>query len=350
MQVAVQRDAQGRSNYGMCAVNPIRVSQTFNEKALKFVVEAIARQSNDLLEIVNYNVENFQYVVAGELTNLETLRLVLNKIRGLNLNFIELAKTKTIDEIEEVLAGFVEEGLAGAKKKRAASNGFLTQERGVATIPLPGIDVPFHSSFLLNGVGPFREILRKKLEPRFINVNLLVGKYIPNLTAEPFSLSKAYIENVYNLTDCPMLKQVLDEWSESYATPTQQQQIGYLLLLALLSAQFAKSVRWIETMDVLFGEFHVERLIEVGPAPVLSGMAARTLKIKYEAYDDAVTHRRVQFSSAKNRTDIYYEFKDEVPEDVGEESQVAPAETKPVAAISAPDAAAPVARSVEPIA
>ncbi|GMF02328.1 unnamed protein product [[Candida] boidinii] len=36
MQVAVPRDELGRSNYGMCAVNPSRVSKTFNDSALRF--------------------------------------------------------------------------------------------------------------------------------------------------------------------------------------------------------------------------------------------------------------------------------------------------------------------------
>jgi hypothetical protein len=57
MQRAVERDAQNRSNYAMCAVNPGRVSKTFNEPALKEVIEPISRRCNVLLEIVNFNVE-----------------------------------------------------------------------------------------------------------------------------------------------------------------------------------------------------------------------------------------------------------------------------------------------------
>jgi fatty acid synthase subunit alpha len=57
MQRAVERDAHHRPNYAMCAVNPGRVSKTFNEPALKEVVEAISRRCNVLLEIVNFNVE-----------------------------------------------------------------------------------------------------------------------------------------------------------------------------------------------------------------------------------------------------------------------------------------------------
>lgn len=34
--------------------------------------------------------------------------------------------------------------------------GYINLERGFATIPLPGIDVPFHSRYLWAGVMPFR--------------------------------------------------------------------------------------------------------------------------------------------------------------------------------------------------
>lgn len=36
------------------------------------------------------------------------------------------------------------------------TQGYITLERGFATIPLPGIDVPFHSRYLWAGVMPFR--------------------------------------------------------------------------------------------------------------------------------------------------------------------------------------------------
>ena len=68
MQVAVERDITGRSNYSMCAVNPSRISKTFNEQALQYVVENIAEETKWLLEIVNYNVANMQYVCAGDVS------------------------------------------------------------------------------------------------------------------------------------------------------------------------------------------------------------------------------------------------------------------------------------------
>ncbi|KAJ1548194.1 3-oxoacyl-[acyl-carrier-protein] synthase [Nowakowskiella sp. JEL0078] len=344
MQVAVPRDSKGRSEFGMCAISPVRVGPTFGDQALKFVVSAIARRSKVLLEIVNYNVENFQYVVAGNNVALETLRLVINKIKALGLNFRELVKTKTIDEIEATLDSIVDEALVGANRKKNASGGHVTQERGVATIPLPGIDVPFHSSFLLSGIIPFREILRKKIEYRFINVDLLIGKYIPNLTAIPFSITKEYIQNVYNSTHAISLKDVLDKWNEEKLKDAAElQQLGHILLIELLAHQFASPVQWIGTQDRLFRDTQVERLIEVGPSPVLCGMAQRTLKIKYEAYDDAVTRRRVQLCTTKDKKDIYYDFEDAPVEIEADSSAVSSSTT-----VAAVVAAAPVTVAAAP--
>jgi len=41
----------------MCAVNPSRISKTFNEAALCEVVEIVGRRADTLLEVVNYNVD-----------------------------------------------------------------------------------------------------------------------------------------------------------------------------------------------------------------------------------------------------------------------------------------------------
>jgi malonyl CoA-acyl carrier protein transacylase len=57
MQRAVERDEQSRSNYAMCAVNPGRVGKTFDDAALREVVDTISNVRDCLLEIVNFNVE-----------------------------------------------------------------------------------------------------------------------------------------------------------------------------------------------------------------------------------------------------------------------------------------------------
>ena len=67
-QVAVERDTKGRSNYSMITFNPRRISNTFNEQVLQYVVDNIAEETKWLLEVVNYNVINQQYVCAGDVS------------------------------------------------------------------------------------------------------------------------------------------------------------------------------------------------------------------------------------------------------------------------------------------
>lgn len=349
MQSAVKRDEEGRSNYGMAAINPSRVSKTFNDTALRFVVDAIA-QRGDVLEIVNFNVENWQYVAAGALQNLDALTNVLNYIKTANVDIQKLMETMSLEDVkkhlDEIIDGVFE------KTKAKLAKGRIVLERGYATVPLPGIDVPFHSSFLLSGVTPFRGFLAKKFDPSDIDVGQLTAKYIPNLTAKPFSTDKSYIEDVYKLTSSPRLAEVLENWSpEKYVTPAQQQHLGYILLIELLAYQFASPVRWIETQDQLFKNYQVERLIEVGPSPTLSGMAVRTLNLKYQAYDNALSNRRQNLSIAKDSKEIYYEFESAVEEEP--EATPAPAASTPAPAaapVAAPVAAAAPAPAAGPAA
>ena len=319
--------------------------------------------SQTLLEIVNYNVEHWQYVVAGTLLNLETLTRVLNFIRAKKINVEHLIKSMTRQQVEAQLRDIVstqrstiiEETISSAKSRgKAGAYDNLNAEdeqlaaaaleavlrdvvltRGEATIPLTGIDVPFHSRFLRSGVAPFRAYLLKRIEPRNVDVTLLVGKYIPNVIAEPFSLDRSYVQRVWEITGSPKLARILRHWdadrsmSESTdelsvplspLTPgatqanmfaaEQQQQLGYTLLVELLAYQFASPVRWIETQDQLFKNFAIERLIEIGPGPTLVNMAQRTLKFKYEAYDDAVTFRRENLAYTSHKARIYYEEAD----------------------------------------
>ena len=54
-----------------------------------------------------------------------------------------------------MLGDIVKECFARAQEQQKAE-GYIKLERGFATIPLPGIDVPFHSRYLWAGVMPFR--------------------------------------------------------------------------------------------------------------------------------------------------------------------------------------------------
>ncbi|KAH0585247.1 hypothetical protein H2248_008491 [Termitomyces sp. 'cryptogamus'] len=351
MQRAVERDSQNRSNYAMCAVNPSRISQTFTDAALREVVDSIAVITGSLLEIVNYNVEGQQYVCAGELVALQTMTNVLNYLKVQKIDIAKLTETFTVEKVKEMLGDIVKSCFEKAHEQQKAE-GYIKLERGFATIPLPGIDVPFHSRYLWAGVMPFRAYLSKKINPTHLDPDMLIGKYIPNLIAKPFDVSKEYAQIIYDQTSSPRLDKVLKKWDqENWASAEQRQKLAYIILVELLAYQFASPVRWIETQDRLFAEFQFERLIELGPSPTLTGMATRTLKAKYETSDDSVSRTRTILCHAKNVKEIYYQYEDE-PEapvaDVNSAESLTP--SAPVsAAAPAPVAAATMSGPVASI-
>ncbi|KAL8701010.1 MAG: hypothetical protein Q9224_000702 [Gallowayella concinna] len=97
-------------------------------------------------------------------------------------------------------------------------------------------------------------------------------------------------------------------------TPEIEQELAHTLLVELLAYQFASPVRWIETQDVVLAERTTERIVEVGPAETLGGMAKRTLASKYEAYDAALSLQRQILCYNKDADEIYYDV-EPVPEE-----------------------------------
>jgi fatty acid synthase subunit beta len=210
MQVAVERDASGRSNYSMCAVNPSRISKTFNEEALRFVVNNVAETTGWLLEIVNFNIANMQYVCAGDLRALDTLTGVTNYLKAMKIDIEQMLQQIQPEMVKEELVKIIKACAADTEAKPQP----LELQRGFATIPLKGIDVPFHSTFLRSGVKPFRSFLLKKINKTTIDPAKLIGKYIPNVTAKPFALTKEYFEDVYRLTNSPRIGHILANWEQ----------------------------------------------------------------------------------------------------------------------------------------
>ena len=116
-------------------------------------------------------------------------------------------------------------------------DGLVELNRGQATIPLPGIDVPFHSTFLRfptkkkkcilthklcsSGVPAFRRTLRERMHASAIDPSQLIDRYIPNVVAVPFSLRKSYLELVQKATGSHVLAQVLNDWDVESKNPQQ---------------------------------------------------------------------------------------------------------------------------------
>ena len=117
--------------------------------------------------------------------------------------------------------------------------------------------------------------------------------------------------------------------------PEIEQELAHTLLVELLAYQFASPVRWIETQDVILTEKTTERIVEIGPADTLGGMAKRTLASKYEAYDAALSLQRQILCYNKDAKEIYYDV-----EPVGDEPAEAPASNGASATSSSPTPAA----------
>ncbi|CEP62150.1 uncharacterized protein LALA0_S04e08966g [Lachancea lanzarotensis] len=92
-------------------------------------------------------------------------------------------------------------------------------------------------------------------------------------------------------------------------SPENENLLCHILLTELLAYQFAWPVRWIETQHVLLNQFQTERLIEVGPQPILANIAKRTLSqaAKYECATTITTRRQV-LSTASNMDEICYHY------------------------------------------
>ncbi|MDR1862209.1 MAG: DUF1729 domain-containing protein [Candidatus Ancillula sp.] len=245
MHSLVPRDARGRSNYLMGALRPNQFG--ISDAQVKDYVKSVSESSGEFLEIVNFNLSGQQYAVAGTIVGLKALK-------------------KESERLVEIHGG-----------------------RG-AFMYVPGIDVPFHSSVLRDGVPDFRDKLMKLL-PQDINYDALVGKYIPNLVARSFEFSLDFVNSILEVVPSEAMQDVVKNWS-SYSS--DHMKLGRLLLVELLCWQFASPVRWIETQDLLFKseKIGVEHFVEVGlkNSPTLTGLASKTLQLEEYQKESVLVH------------------------------------------------------------
>ena len=296
MHHLVPRDEQGRSDYRMAAIRPSQFGMA-DDEVVDFI-DAFGRTAGEFLEVVNLNLRGSQYAIAGS-------------VRGLEL--LEKEITRRVAEF-------------GGKR---------------AFILVPGIDVPFHSTVLRDGVPDFRRKLEDLL-PESIDPDVLVGRYIPNLVPRLFTLDRDYVREVADLVGSDPLNTVLVDWEDWSKKPAE---LARVLLIELLAWQFASPVRWIETQDLLFGTdeqggLGVQRFVEVGvkTAPTLTGLARNTLKLPGFATSAVELMNAESDADALTAQDAGSE-----PDDDVEEPAADPAENDAPAAAPQAQAAAPAA-------
>ncbi|MFW8625013.1 fatty acid synthase subunit beta domain-containing protein [Corynebacterium glutamicum] len=285
MHRLVDRDENGLSNYALAALRPNKMGLTADN--VFDYVASISEASGEFLEIVNYNLAGLQYAVAGTQAGLAALRTdVENRAPGQR-----------------------------------------------AFILIPGIDVPFHSSKLRDGVGAFREHL-DSLIPAELDLDVLVGRYIPNLVARPFELTEEFVASMAEVVESTYVNEILADFK---AASADKQKLARTLLIELLAWQFASPVRWIETQDLLIKGLQAERFVEVGvgSAPTLANMMGQTLRLPQ--YADAT----IEVLNIERDRPVVFATDEVVREVAVEETPAAPAETTETPAT--PATPAPVA-------
>jgi enoyl reductase-like protein/3-oxoacyl-ACP reductase-like protein/acyl transferase domain-containing protein len=227
MDRLVPRDADGRTPYAMVVVKP-HVAR-LDDQALRELIASCATV-DEPLEIVNFNVRGRQYSVTGHVAAVARLEASL----------------------------------------RARSDG-PGAKPSISTVP--GVDVPFHSTLLRDGVDRFRATLERAFDPS-LDARPLIGRYVPNLTGRRFSLDREELARIADETGSPVLAALLagDGLADERA-------LSRALLIELLAFQFASPVRWIDTQELFFRECALDRFVEVGIAeqPTLANMASASL-------------------------------------------------------------------------
>ncbi|KAK2961530.1 putative Phenolphthiocerol/phthiocerol polyketide synthase subunit C [Blattamonas nauphoetae] len=277
MQTCVPRDpVTHMSAYGMAAVSPTRVAPWFKIEHLKKVLTIVVNACGGrLLEIVNYNVFNDQYVVSGE-------RFCIWQL-GMALKHIEEHGEEGMTTVGSFCYNSV-----GVNPRSATP---LEVPRTKSVLPLAGIDVPFHSSLLRKVVPMFRSFLEGYLPStdQFDYVTRLEDRFVTNLySKEVFSVTREFATAVANQCGSPFLLTALRtaEGPESWDEMTRAQR-GRLLLRECLSFQFASAVQWIDAQNTLI-KSGVRRVVEIGPAKTLAGMMSKSLlRLKNQEKDVA---------------------------------------------------------------
>lgn len=157
------------------------------------------------MEVVNLNIRNGQYVCAGDLRALDLLQRICDSLK--RQASVSKLSQDAITELAEALIVKL-----APTYDAIASASEVQLQRGAATVPLSGVDVPFHSSYLRPRMDAFRRVLLDNLDVSRLSPEKLVGRYVPNVTGKPFELSREYFEESLRITGSERIQKVLEDW------------------------------------------------------------------------------------------------------------------------------------------
>jgi hypothetical protein len=318
---------------GASAGERLSSSGNTNSELFLLLVELIAdglRNTTSFLEVVNYNVPEEQYVVAGDAVALAVLGKCLDgQYRANNLQFTSVgtlvtAALRSVAEDNalnpELLdpsrvdapapADYVRSALKNLGKnnhKRVYStpddgrtlpldrltsltlsdDGRSGLKKKSWFIPLAGIDTPFHSSLLRRAMDHFHPVVMECLAthgPSDDGLREIFSqtRWVTNLTGTVFEPDSAAFRALCAefVESSNIGEQKRNGKYDSVLTEvlTRQCQSGSVrdLLGAILTAQLSHSVQWSDAMSTIIKAECVSDVLEISPVKTLCDMFSRS--------------------------------------------------------------------------
>jgi malonyl CoA-acyl carrier protein transacylase len=330
MEDSISLETKGPFKFTLFAVSPERAELRDDEFTL--IVELIAKQllmKNGFLEIVNYNYNRNQFVVAGNNFGLGALGKCLDPLfRG---NAVTVGATTLEKLVDYAIADMEQDQVDGLndgvnepiplpkihgfhykcerknifrQRDISSDGGHTLPEKyleGLAYvgkgrsglkkkswfIPVPGVSVPFHSSMLRFGMDQFHDVLEQMLPSADLIQSKLEApdgpKFICNLTGTTFSSAADAPfrqELARAITSANIGEQDHNGRYQSRVEPQiyagVQSGDSRQLLLATLTAQFSRAVQWQTVMKEMVIRHQCDKVLEISPTPTVSEFFRRS--------------------------------------------------------------------------
>jgi malonyl CoA-acyl carrier protein transacylase len=288
------------------------------------------RNTTSFLEMVNYNVSDEQYVVAGDAVALAVLGKCLDpQYRANNLQFtsiesLAVAALRSVAADKAINPELLDPSKVDAPpapdwvRSRRKNFGKLVHMRTFATpddchtlpmdrltnltldedgrsglkkkswfMPLAGIDTPFHSSLLRRAMDHFHPVVMDFLTRCGPNDSVLRDVFrrthwVTNLTGTVFEPDSAAFRSLCadHIGSCNIGEQQRNGKYDSVLRETlcAQCRTGSVqdLLGAVLTGQLSHSVQWVDCMKSIVNGEGAEQVLEVSPVKTLCEMFRRS--------------------------------------------------------------------------
>ncbi len=179
------------------ALTAVRQKTDFTEQHLSSLMSSISTETCLLIEIVNWNVRDHQYICAGDKRGLHLLQRVTDDVKGI----VDSALSQQV--LLDLVRKHVDFIPTAAKP--------IQLRKSAGTLPLAGIDAPFHSSLLQSHKNMMRMALTEAIRPDDLDLENIAGKWIPNIMGMPFAITEEFLRGVFAVTKAESLKALADK-------------------------------------------------------------------------------------------------------------------------------------------